>query len=274
MSDLANFNHYAQKDTFEKELSENLIDNSSISFIKDTKQIYTHEQFYNGVSWKNIGKDPFNGYEYVDMGDAGIWATCNIGATQPHEYGLYFAWGETKGYESAEDKEGGFTWETTPYWVSGTTNGSSTKWSKYTTIDSYSSIGIADNKLILDLEDDAAHINMGGDWRMPTREEFHKLYNACGIEWVSNYNGTGVNGRIFVLKTDPSKELFFPAAGRAGGSSMSTVGTYGHYWSSSLFTAYSCNAYDMYFYSESVYPEPNNYRCDGQSVRGFIPKQS
>lgn len=231
---------------------------------KSVKGVYLSDQLIFPTSTFN--------YEYVDLGLSVNWATCNIGANSPEEYGLYFAWGETTGYEKASDKSGGFTFNTTPYWASGT-KATSTKWSKYTTNNTYSSTGIADNKLTLDPEDDTAHVNMGGDWRMPTTEEFLELYNACNTTWVTNYNSTGKNGRLFTLKTDSSKELFFPASGYADDSSVGSEGSYGYYWSSSLGTSYSYRAYCMSFNSSSVDPQNSGYyRNYGQSVRPVLPK--
>lgn len=227
-------------------------------------------KIYKGekVVWESKPNIEFNGYDYVDMGDAGIWATCNVGANSPEEYGLYFAWGETKGYADASAKSGGFTWATAPYWVSGTTS-SNTKWSKYTATDGYSSDGKADNKLILELDDDAAHVIMGGDWRMPTTEEFQALYDACDETWVTKYNGVAVSGKLFTLKTDSSKQLFFPAAGFASDNSLDWVETYGRYWSSSTKGTYSA------YYFSFTRPSVNSSllsRYYGFSVRGFIPK--
>lgn len=278
MSDLANFNHYAQKDTFEKELAGNLIDNSSISFIKDTKQIYTHEQFYNGVSWRNIG-DPLkkltNGHDYVDMGDAGIWATCNVGANSPEEFGLYFQWGEVEGLpNTATTTDKRYDWSTYRFSTNGTgVSSSGENFNKYNNNPDYGYNGFTDSLTVLELEDDAAHVNMGGDWRMPSPEEFKELYDACDTTWVTNYNSSGKNGRLFTLKTDPSKQLFFPAAGYANSSSMSEVGSYGNYWCSSLYTSYSHYAYNLGFDS-SVVDQDYASRAIGRSIRGFIPKQS
>ena len=134
------------------------------------------------------------------MGEAGIWATCNVGANSPGEAGLYFQWANVTG-----NKDGSYFKGITPPYV--TTN---YKYSKYTGTDYYSSTGIADNKLFLDLEDDAAHVNMGGDWRMPTSSEFNTLCNICNKKYTPRY---GVQGMVFTLKSDPSKELFFPATG-------------------------------------------------------------
>lgn len=210
-----------------------------------------------------------NGYKYVDMGPAGLWATCNVGAEKPEDYGLYFAWGETTGYAQPSDKPGGFVWNTAPYWVSGTYANS--KWSKYTPTDSYSSTGIADGKTVLDLEDDAAYVNMGGNWRMPTMEEWVELVNACETTWETDYNGTGIAGRLFKLKTDSSKELFFPAAGIISDGVLSSVGTRTDVWSSQLRVATPQTAYCCAMTS-TVNPQNFFYRPDGRSVRAVLSR--
>lgn len=148
------------------------------------------------------------------MGEAGIWATCNVGATKPEEYGDYFAWGETEGYADAKgDKK--FTWN--DYKFDNNPSGSPAEaMSKYNK---------QDGLYVLEPEDDAAHIIMGDDWRMPTNKEFDKLKDLCNLEWVENYNKTNINGYLFTLKTDESKQLFFPAAGRCEDGSINNIGS-------------------------------------------------
>lgn len=191
-----------------------------------------------------------NGYDFVDMGEAGIWATCNIGANSPEEYGLYFAWGETIGYPNGKgDKK--FTWENYRF-------GTQNNLTKYNSIDGLKT---------LEPEDDAAYVNMGGDWRIPTREEFQALYDACNTIWTTQ---NGVYGRLFTLKTDSSKQLFFPAAGFVNSIFMDSVGYSGFYWLSSLSTSNNY-AYYLYFELSNVNPQSHNTRYYGFSVRGFIP---
>ena len=101
--------HFNKDEKFQEEKEAGNIKDTSIIFTGDERKIYTHGEEYKTVTWRNIGKDPFNGYDYVDMGDAGYWATCNVGASKPEEYGNYFAWGETIGYPNANgDKK--FSW--------------------------------------------------------------------------------------------------------------------------------------------------------------------
>ena len=138
--------------------------------------------------------DPTNGHPYVEI--AGIkWATMNVGATSETDAGLYFAWGDTQGYTASQvgtDKQ--FTWADYKF----NPSGDGTTMTKY---------NATDGLVQLDLEDDAAHVIMGGNWRMPTEAELTILLNN-----ITNQETTvnGVKGRMFRSKTDITKELFFP----------------------------------------------------------------
>lgn len=191
-----------------------------------------------------------NGYEYVDLGLSVKWATCNVGATKPEDYGDYFAWGET-------EPKSTYDWSTYKY-----CNGSNTTLTKYNTSSSY---GTVDNKTTLELSDDAARANWGGSWRMPTTEEQDELRNNCTWTWttqngVNGYKVTGTNGN----------SIFLPAAGYRYDSSLDSAGSYGDYWSSSLYTGYPSYAYDLYFDSSDVgwYSSDRYY---GLSVRPVCP---
>ena len=186
--------------------------------------------------------------EAVDLGlPSGLkWATMNVGASAPEEYGDYFAWGET-------EPKSNYSWSTYKW-----CNGSSNTQTKYNTNSSY---GTVDNKTVLDPEDDAAHVNWGGSWRMPTDEEWTELRTKCTWTWTSQ---NGVNGR---LVTGPNgKSIFLPAAGGRSGTSLYDAGSWGGYWSSSLYTDYPDRAWRIYFNSDGV-GRNGNYRCGGFSVR-------
>lgn len=203
--------------------------------------------------------DPYaelvNGYDYVDMGEAGIWATCNVGAIKPEETGLYFAWGETEGYpDASEDKK--FDNDYNDYKF-----GNSNNFSKYNSTDGLKT---------LEPEDDAAHMNMGGSWRMPTHIEFLNLYDLCNAEWINNYNETGINGLLFKLKTDETKQLFFPACGMINAGSLIQKQFYGYYYSSTITSETSTSL--LYFTSGTIKPQNSDNRYNGCSIRGFIPK--
>lgn len=157
------------------------------------------------------------GHEYVDLGlPSGLkWATMNVGATTPEGYGDYFAWGETEPkakYDLSTSK-----------WCNGLV-GTITK---YCT-DSY--YGTVDNKTVLEQSDDAASINWGGSWRMPTKLEQEELCNNCTCTWTTV---NGING-YKIISNKNGNTIFLPAAGCIGGMSNEDVGYYGYYWLSDL----------------------------------------
>ncbi len=189
-----------------------------------------------------------DGHEYVDLGlPSGIkWAAYNVGATKPEEYGGYYAWGET-------EEKSNYSWSTYKW-----CKGSSDTMTKYCTNSSY---GTVDNKTVLDPEDDVVHVKWGGDWRMPTKAEQDELRNNCTWTWttqngVNGYSVTGPNGN----------SIFLPATGYRLGADVNDRGNYGYYWSSSLGSSSSGNAYNLDF-SGSNYVWNYSSRCYGQSVR-------
>ena len=181
------------------------------------------------------------------------WASFNIGASSPEEYGLYYAWGET------EPKEN-YSWSTYKFRTSGDSY-SNVKFSKYNTSSSY---GPVDNKTVLESSDDVASVKLGGKWRMPTDVEWTELRTKCTWTWTENYNGTGVRGRIVTATNGNS--IFLPAAGDRFDTTLNNAGSVGYYWSSSLYTDRPYSAWYVYFYSDFVYRFDYNRYC-GQSVR-------
>ena len=184
-----------------------------------------------------------NGYEYVDLGLSVKWATCNVGAKNPEDYGLYFAWGETTGYTAEQVKSGVIKFDE----------------------DSYHAGPAALISTDLTLEQDAAHVNLGGNWRMPTKAEFQELLDNCNVVWTDDYNGTGVAGCIFTSKVN-GNSVFFPAGGNCGNSSLSKVGLLGRYWSASKDT--SSTTWYLYLKSGSENVGYSYDRYCGYSVRG------
>ena len=189
------------------------------------------------------------GHEYVDLGLSVKWATCNVGAERPEDYGDYFAWGEVEPKET-------YDWSTYKY-----CNGSSSTLTKYCN-GRYGNNGFTDNKTVLDPSDDAATVNWGGAWRMPTLEEQKELVNNCTWTWTTQ---NGVNGYKVVGPNGNS--IFLPAAGYMDSSSLSNVGSRGYYWSSSLLTSLSNGAYYVDFYSSDVCWDYYGGRGYGHSVR-------
>ena len=239
-----------------------------------------------------------NGYAWVGLGlPSGLkWATCNVGAANPWDYGDYFAWGETVGYGKSDPSNahnqsytGGSTvktyygWDTYKY-CSGTSNKTLTKYN----YESYYG-SVVDKEKTLDLSDDAARVNMGGSWRMPTTKEQTELRNNCYWEWTDSYSGKGVAGYIvYKVKNASDKgkvkysggtvvtvgiysladaHIFLPAAGWRDRSDLRNAGSYGAYWSSSLYDYYPYLAYSLYFYSDIVNWYDDD-RYGGLSVRG------
>ena len=194
----------------------------------------------------------YNGHEYVDLGlPSGIkWATYNVGATKPEDYGGYYAWGET-------EEKNDYSWSTYKW-----CNDSYDRQTKYCTSSSY---GTVDNKTTLDPEDDVAHVKWGGTWRMPTKAEQDELCNNCTWIWatqngVNGYKVTGPNGN----------SIFLPAAGYRDGTDLNYSGSYGYYWSSSLYEGDSSyNACILYFGS-SGYDWSSYSRYYGHSVRPVL----
>ena len=195
-----------------------------------------------------------NGYAYVDLGlpSGAKWATCNVGATTPEGYGDYFAWGET-------GPKTNYDFSTYKY-----CNGSFYTMTKYCTESGYGYNGFTDGKTTLELSDDAARANWGGNWRMPTRAEQDELRNNCTWTWTTE---NGVNGYKVTSKTN-GNSIFLPAAGDRDGTG--SVGSYGRYWSSSLYESNPYSAYSLYFDSGDVRWNGND-RYGGHTVRAVCP---
>lgn len=191
-----------------------------------------------------------NGHEYVDLGlpSGTLWATCNVGATTPEDYGNYYAWGETSTKET-------YSWDT----YFDTNDGGST-FSKYNN---------NGGKTVLDPEDDAAHVNWGGSWRMPTKAEWQELIDNCTWTWTTQ---NGVNGyKVTSNKAGyTDKFIFLPAAGYRNASDLSDVGSNGLYWSSSLGENVSGKVWYLFFYPGGHGLYPSGRYC-GQSVRPVLP---
>ena len=153
----------------------------------------------------------------VDLGLSVKWASCNIGASSPEDYGDYYAWGETETKNS-------FSWENYKFRANGNTNDNIT-FTKYNT---KSGRGTVDNKTSLVLSDDAARVNWGGNWRIPTKAEIDELKSNCTMTFTSQ---GGVNG-YNVTSNKNGNSIFLPAKG---------------FWSSSLNTDYPNYAWQMNF---------------------------
>lgn len=224
-------------------------------------------------------------YKTIDLGlPSGIlWADRNIGAATPEDSGLYFQWGDTQGYtaEQVGDGEGlkPFSWTDYKFSI----DGSSSNFSKYNT---------TDNKKVLDLEDDAAHVIMGGNWRMPTFEEYKELYLNTDIYLVltdgEEIQGTAQDqsGEIkinwasiqfanfesvkFYKKGDKQTYMFVPLSGSAINNSVQYVNNGGKLWSSSIYFAIHL-ARELSFGGLGA-STANDMRCYGIPVRGVFKR--
>lgn len=188
----------------------------------------------------------------VENGKTIKWATFNIGASSPEEFGLYYAWGET-------EPKSDYSWSTYMWGKSSSTL------TKYNT---RSSFGTVDNKTVLYLDDDVAHIILKGNWRMPTDKEWTFLREKCTWTWTTQ---NGVNGCLVTASNGNS--IFLPAANfRGEGGSLHGVGSLGYYWSSSLrtdprSTDYPPCAWGVRFGDFGVERMFAVERCYGQSIR-------
>lgn len=196
-----------------------------------------------------------DGIACVDLGlPSGIkWATCNVGATKPEESGDYYAWGET--IEKSLYDISTYKWS----------NGNRWTMTKYCIDKEY---GTVDKKIVLDLEDDVAHVKWSNTWRIPTSTEFEEILNSenCIWEWVTQ---NGIKGYKVISKKN-GNSIFFPVTGYFSGSENVSA-DYGCYWSSSLYEPasnwarsfsfgygidglYKINSYDQRNYGLSVRP--------------------
>ena len=191
-------------------------------------------------------------HAYVDLGlpSGLLWATCNVGADNPEDYGDYFAWGETQTKDA-------YTWSTYQY-----CSGSFNMLTKYCTYPSYGYDGFTDNLITLLPEDDAAVAIWGNGWRMPTKEEWNELCYNTTVTWTMQ---NGVNGRLFTALNGNS--LFLPAAGCYSNNSLLDLGYEGAYWSSLLYTDYPYSAWKFYFSSGGYNTYNAHSRDNGLSVR-------
>ncbi len=218
--------------------------------LKDVTKYYYQFEYDNGYGKSTVyGEEKsfntlINGHDWVDLGlPSGLkWATCNVGASSPEEYGNYYAWGETEpapgnNYSGANCEADGLS------------------------ISELQSQGIIDGDHNLTPSHDAATADWGGIWRMPTEAEQQELLNNCTWEWTvqGGKNGckvTGPNGN----------NIFLPAAGLRNGSSLYYAGERGHYRSSS--PDESDSSYACYLYFKSSFQNVSwSYRHFGRSVR-------
>ena len=198
------------------------------------------------------------GHLRVQLWEGGpYWATTNIGAEEPEDYGYYFWWGDTVGYKRENN-----AWVASDGSSSNFSFGSSNTHNK--SIATLQSEGWITSDSILTPEHDAAHVHWGGNWRIPTKQELDDLSSNCDWNWTTM---NGVNGYVVRGKGDyASNSIFLPCAGFGYGTSLLDAGSYGYYLSSVPTSDYYYGAWGLYFGSSGHYARYNS-RSDGQSVR-------
>ena len=212
-----------------------------------------------------------NGHDYVDLGlpSGTLWATCNIGASKPEDFGNYFAWGETTGYDEGkrEFDDQHYKFLKKKWGLLGS------KWiyTKYCDDKKY---GIADEKRFLDDEDDAAFVLWGKDWRMPTAEQVQELINENNTSCKA-VNQNGIDGLLITSKTN-GNSIFLPKAGSHEYSYelSSQKIEWGRYWTKERPTR-SSSVFSLSFYifksfiglSYIIDENPARNRCFGYCIR-------
>ena len=196
------------------------------------------------------------GHDFVDLGlpSGTLWATCNVGAINPEDYGDYFAWGETTIKET-------YSWSTYKY-----CNGSSTTFTKYCNNSSYGNEGFTDTLTTLEAGDDAATANWGAGWRMPTSTEMQELFDNCTYEWTTQ---NGVSGEKF---TGPNgKSIFLPAAGYRNGTEFVSANSNGNgfYWSRMLYIDNTLDSVEFHFDNTHTSMGATTRKC-GLPVRPVV----
>ena len=171
-----------------------------------------------------------NGYDWVDLGLSVKWATKNVGADSPSDYGGYFAWGEIS-TKSSYTKDNSKTYNKPMGDIAGN--------SQY----------------------DTARANWGSTWRMPTEKEFQELSDQCTWTWTSQGGHAGYR----VTSKTNGNSIFLPAAGYRDGQSLHYVGSYGHYWSAGPNSITSGR--NLSFIPSYVYPQYTSSRAYGLTVR-------
>lgn len=181
-----------------------------------------------------------------------LWATMNVGASKPSDAGLYFQWGDTKGYTTEQVGTGEgqkkFALDGSDY-----NKDISTK---------YNTGGTT-----LDLEDDAAHANMGGSWHMPTPTQIQELTANTTSAWTTS---DGISGVSFASKKDSSKFIFIPTSWNAWNGKIAKKSDYGSIWLCMLNTYNINNAYHFDYFPKNLILRDISTRYNGRSVRGVI----
>lgn len=197
-----------------------------------------------------------NGHNFVDLGlpSGTLWATCNVGANSPEGFGEYFAWGET-------NPKSIYSGDNYKYW-----QGNSDQVTKYCNDASSGYNGYYDNCTTLEAVDDAATVNWGDGWRMPSRGEFEELIDYTTHSLTTFKDVPGV-----LFQGSNGNTLFLPEAGYKGDEKLYHAGNFGHYWSNSIGT-YGPWGGSYFIFNEENFGLGNYNRCEGLPVRPVCSK--
>lgn len=235
-SDIFKYMIIALASYLSKQVMDHLLDSADDKNIEQVANDQKQEELK-----KQVISGTIQGHDFVDLGLSVKWATCNVGAENPWDYGDYFAWGEKESKDIYKKKK------SSAYDVS------------YLELKRRGVVGETGN---LTPYNDAAFVNWGSEWRMPTHDEQRELFENCKYSWTK-FNGvygvkfTGKNGNF----------VFLPASGYRCDGELNYVDNYGYYWSSS-FHEYRCNyARNLYFYEKGVYWNYGSSRRQGYPVR-------
>jgi len=204
-----------------------------------------------------------DGHEWINLGlpSGTLWATCNVGATKPEEYGDYFAWGETTGYKSGKTR---FYWDTYKWQTYFHSNWDfELNLGKYCTDINY---GTIDDKTELEPSDDAATVNWSEAWQTPSIDQVIELIDNTTATWTAE---KGINGLKITSKSN-RQSIFLPAGGYRFFDSFYSQNEMGYFWTRSLYTNEVTYAYRLNFSSNGIHTDSGywqGWRCHGNSVR-------
>ena len=245
-------------------------DNPSVATVDDKGKIYTWDKGIAHIkaSYSSlfeectvvVGEESDIVHEYVHLGLSVKWATYNVGAISEEELGDYYSWGDVK---TRRTSMASYIW----------CKGDEYSYTKYCNNSDYGYNGFVDNKTVLDEEDDAAHVLWGGDWRMPSGDEFKELVDNCTWKWttINNVKGYSITSNIEGY-TDES--IFFPCTGYVFGDLLFNSNE-GHYWARTIDTEKYIKGLGapehLYFSIESHSAGWNSYRYQGAAIRPVCP---
>ena len=231
------------------------------AYQKDGETLELEVSNLDSISFTKPTKATQNGYTWVELGlPSGLrWAAYNIGAKKPEEYGNYYAWGEIATKTT-------YDWSTYKY-----ADGSFSTLTKYCNGSNYGKDSFTDELTTLTAADDAATQSWGGNWRMPTIDEWQELIDNCDCNWTTDYNNTGVAGCVLTSKINGSS-IFLPAAGYYDEGTLESVGAYGGYWSSTLYTSYPNDAKGTSAHSGGINTNGSFGRYYGRTIRPVLCK--